>query len=110
MAADAQMQGPPPPPVGPADVAAEQVVPQLIDALRVNANRAAMETNGAEVKDFAGACLALAQSIVTLDASRLSGGDLPGARAAAQPPPQMGGGTRPKLPPTRDANKDGRIG
>lgn len=91
----------PAPPVGPADVAAEAVVPQLIDALRINIQRAAAEANGAEVKDFCAGCLSLAQTIVMLDASRLADGTYPGAQAAASPP---------RLPPIRDANRDGVVG
>jgi hypothetical protein len=99
-----------PPPVGPADVAADAAVPALINALEQTARKAAGDDRAAEVKDYAAACLALAQSIVTLDASRLAGGDTPGGRKSSMPDPNQGGGTRPRLPATKDGNRDGVIG
>lgn len=112
-------QGPPqmapPPPVGPADFAAAQAIPALTNALEQTARKTAGDDRAAEVKDYAAACLSLAQAIVTLDASRLAGGTHPGAQAASMPAPphgaaQAGGGTRPSLPPTKDANRNGVIG
>lgn len=61
------------------------------------ARKAAGATSMAEAKDAAQAALLLAQTVITLDPTRLAGGDTPEARAAA-------------IPPVSDGDRDGQIG
>jgi hypothetical protein len=75
-------------------------VQALLRAIRVGAEKAAAADSAAEFKDFGNGALAFAQVIITLDPTRLAGGDTPQARADATP----------RLPATRDGNHDGRIG
>lgn len=72
----------------------------LLAAIRSGSEKAAAATSAAEYNDFAKGALGFAQTIITMDPSRLAGGDTPEARAAAAP----------KLPPTKDGDKDGKIG
>jgi hypothetical protein len=86
------------------DIAAAGLEAMLI-ALKANATASTMNTgetgmNAGEAKDFAQATLFVAQAIITLDPTRLQGGDTPEARKAATP----------ERPATNDADRDGRIG
>lgn len=56
-------------------------------------------SSAAEAKDFAQGALFLSQAVVTLDPSRIQGGDTPQARKASTP-----------TPPTRDTDRDGKAG
>lgn len=69
----------------------------LVRACRVCAENAASEDSAAEAKDYAQAALSFAQAVITLDPSRLAGGDTPEARAAS-------------VPVARDGDRDGVIG
>jgi hypothetical protein len=73
----------------------------ILHAINVMAGKAAMSQSAAEAKDFMQASLFGAQTLITLDPTRLQGGDTPEGRAAAAPP---------RLPPTKDGDHDGRIG
>lgn len=60
----------------PAEGMAHEASLALLQALRVNAGFAAMATDSAgEAKDFAAACLSLAQAIVVLDPNLTSQGE-----------------------------------
>lgn len=73
----------------------------LMAACRTCAQRATSGgEDGRDVKDNATAALALAQALITLDPTRLQGGDTPEARAAAAP----------RLPATSDGDHDGVVG
>lgn len=81
------------------DEAAQGIV-SMLHAILIVAGKAAMAESAAEANDFGKAALAFAQAIITLDPTRLAGGDTPEARAAAAP-------TRP---PVKDGNHNGIIG
>src|SRR4051812_23817495 len=78
-----------------------EAINALVNGVIQCAQAAAGEQNAAEAKDYAAAALSLAQAAITLDPSRLTGGDTPEARRDSVPP---------QLPPTKDGNKDGKIG
>jgi hypothetical protein len=108
MAAD--MQAPQPPPVPESttsslDVAA--VAPVLLAAIESCARKAMSDDSAAEVKDYGAAALAFAQTAITLDPSRLGAGATPAAQVNAMPPQAP---PTPKLPPTKDGNRNGVIG
>lgn len=84
----------------PVDMTGDDAARTMMDSLKVCAQKAAGVESAAEADDFAGAALKLAQAIITLDPTRLEGGDTPEARKAAVPP----------RPAVRDGDKDGRIG
>lgn len=75
----------------------------LLRAVRICASKAAGEHRAAEAKDYGLAALQFAQAIITLDPTRLAGGDTPQARAAATP-------QQPAKPPVKDGNRNGVIG
>lgn len=72
----------------------------ILHALTTCARKVAGEGSAAEAKDYAASALSLAQALITLDPTRLAGGDTPEAREASVPKP----------PPTSDGDRDGRIG
>lgn len=75
----------------------DEVLEELLRAVKVLAENAQSEPSAAEAKDYGQAALAFAQAHITLDPDRLVGGDTPEARVAA-------------APPTRDGDRDGQIG
>lgn len=79
---------------------AAMAIHSLLNAVNQLAGKASMATSAAEAKDFMQGALAGAQTLITLDPTRLQGGDTPEGRAAATP----------RLPPTKDGDHDGRIG
>lgn len=72
----------------------------LLRGIRLLAENAASDTSAAEAKDYAAAAKSLADALITLDPTRLQGGDTPDARKASVPSP----------PPRRDGDRDGQIG
>jgi hypothetical protein len=88
------------------DLTGVQAASQMMRAIEACATKAAGDDRAAEVKDYAAAALSFAQAIITLDPTRLAGGDTPDARAASMPPQQPNGNT----PPTKDGNHNGVIG
>lgn len=100
MAVDPEQPQQVPGPGVPMDEAV-QGIQSMLHAINIMAQKAAASVSAAESKDFAQASLAFAQTIITLDPTRLQGGDTPDARAASTPP---------QLPPTKDGDHDGRIG
>lgn len=98
MAVDPEQQQAMPQPFVPEDPALG--VNAMLTAIRQMATKAAAASSAAEAKDFGNGALAFAQAIITLDPSRLAGGDTPEGRAAATP----------QRPPTKDGDHDGVIG
>ncbi len=87
------------PPVMPPRADINQYDPApLLQAVTECAQRAQLgNTLAQDAKDLGQAALAFAQTAITLDPTRLMGGDTPGARVAA-------------TPPVTDRNHDGVIG
>jgi predicted NBD/HSP70 family sugar kinase len=90
-----------------ADLSGVQATSALIRAVEICATKAAGDDRAAEVKDYGAAALAFAQTAITLDPSRLGAGATPAAQVNAMPPQAP---PTPKLPPTKDGNRNGVIG
>lgn len=86
----------------PVDVIA--LTHSLLRAINVCATAASGQVLAQDAKDLGAAALGFAQAVITLDPSRLKGGDTPASQRAAVPPV-----TPPGLPAT-DRNHDGVIG
>lgn len=96
------MPGARPDPGVDTELAHVALTPQFAQSANVLAGKAAMAQSAAEAKDFADGALKLVQAIITLDPTRLAGGDTPEARKASVPE-RPGGGTG-------DGDKDGVVG
>lgn len=103
------MPGAQPAPGVTTEVAYSALTPRLAQTADLLAGKASMATSGAEAKDFSNAALMMVQAIITLDPSRLAGGDTPAGRLASMPePPRPAPGG--KAQGASDGNRDGKIG
>ena len=104
MSVDPEMQTEPAAtPVLPGGVTAVDtalVTNELLRAIQWSAQMASGAKDAREVRECGQAALTFAQAVITLDPTRLAGGDTPEGRAAATP----------QRPPMSDGDRDGIIG
>lgn len=105
LAGPAPLVGPGAPPLTdgsvPVDVIA--LTHNLLRAIDNCAKRASADADPRDAKELGAAALAFSQAVITLDPSRLKGGDTPNAQRASMP-------ITPPNPPVTDRNHNGQVG